>query len=804
MNADHVLRELEGMRALARVLAHGDADDLLQDAAVAALEDPPVEAPPRAWLAVVLRNRKRMTARAAARRAAREAAVATDELALREDDRPDAALERARVFERLATALVALEEPFRATVIRRYLDGKSAADIARELGVPAGTVRWRLATGLERLRAALDERDPAWKRAFAPLAPAAMPKGVLAGVMMKAKHSIVVALLLLLAGGAVLYVVTRKGGGEPVAREAAPARPIAKPAVATKRIVDEKVEAALPPGQGKPMLDATRGPGLVTGRVINWSTGDGVDGAEIVFTGDGGATTVRTRAGGAFELAPAAPGRFVLTTISAPGFLPYAPELLHSNVHVEVVRDRAVRGITVFLYPAIDYTGIVVDEKGKPVAGAKIRLLNTPAGEQALEKLETEWTSNKDGKFTFHAADEAVLEAVRGNQRGFAVLDGDAQNTHVMTIGIGPNAKPRDRTITGRVVDGGTPVANVLVRARPQDTGEATVRSFAFAMTGSDGTFTLEDLDESAYVLATQADGYATTVLKPVVGGARDIVIALDRGLAISGRVVDSGGDAVPAYTLVLFERRGVGRELVHAKSIVDATGRFEVRVPEGNYDLQASASGWAPSAFVKAAAGDRDLEIKVSEGATLSGQVLASDGSGPVQYARVMREARGGGASAQPSNAGTVTREDGTFELTGIPPGPVSITIGAGGFHPKIEAGMQASDGAKLGPVTITIVKLKPGEQPTLELVGIGVKLNAMGPDGLLVEGVIPGGGAADVGIVAGDELVEIDGLAVDELGFDGTIAKIRGVEGTTVSVTIRRAGKLVTLVVPRKKLRA
>ena len=43
-----------------------------------------------------------------------------------------------------AAALTALDEPFRTTVIRRYLDGQSAADIAKALGIPAGTVRWRL------------------------------------------------------------------------------------------------------------------------------------------------------------------------------------------------------------------------------------------------------------------------------------------------------------------------------------------------------------------------------------------------------------------------------------------------------------------------------------------------------------------------------------------------------------------------------------------------------------------------------------------------------------------------------------
>src|SRR5262249_29261348 len=148
---------------------HGDADadDLVQDTAIAAIMHPPAEDRPlRPWLATVLRNRWRMDVRARARRQAREQASSLDETvpALAGPD----AIERARVLERLASALVALEEPFRDVVIRRYLDGQSAAEIAQDLGIPSGTVRWRLKTGLDRLRAALEQTTPRWQLALLP------------------------------------------------------------------------------------------------------------------------------------------------------------------------------------------------------------------------------------------------------------------------------------------------------------------------------------------------------------------------------------------------------------------------------------------------------------------------------------------------------------------------------------------------------------------------------------------------------------------------------------------------------------
>ncbi|HET9623215.1 MAG TPA: RNA polymerase sigma factor, partial [Kofleriaceae bacterium] len=197
--------QLEGLRRLARSLVHGDADadDLLQDTAVAMLEHPPATGaddarPVRGWLQVVLRNRWRMDRRRDARRRERERAVEPASAAAPADE----VVARARTLEKLASALVALDEPFRTAVIRRYLDGESAADIARALAVPAGTVRWRLKTGLARLRAALDDRSPRWQGVLAPLAP-------LAGATVKTKTSISLAALLLFLLLGALAVVWR-------------------------------------------------------------------------------------------------------------------------------------------------------------------------------------------------------------------------------------------------------------------------------------------------------------------------------------------------------------------------------------------------------------------------------------------------------------------------------------------------------------------------------------------------------------------------------------------------------------------
>ncbi len=151
-------------RRLARALvAPGDADDLCQEVWVKALERPTATRQPRAWLATVLRRLGHNRFRSADRRRARERAAApADPLPT-----PEQSLGRLEIQRLLADRVEALEEPFRQTLLLRYFDGRSAAEIARRLAVPAGTIRWRLSSALDRLRAALDRGRPEWRRDWA-------------------------------------------------------------------------------------------------------------------------------------------------------------------------------------------------------------------------------------------------------------------------------------------------------------------------------------------------------------------------------------------------------------------------------------------------------------------------------------------------------------------------------------------------------------------------------------------------------------------------------------------------------------
>lgn len=144
------------VRRLARSLVHDEtaAEDLVQDTWVAALAKPPSDRRAlRGWLARVVRT-------LAWKQQRRVSTAPTTGL---EGEFPEGApgaelVERLELHRVLAEELRAIREPLRTTLLQRYIEGLSAAQIAQRSGVPAPTVRWRLQQGLEELRTRLDAR----------------------------------------------------------------------------------------------------------------------------------------------------------------------------------------------------------------------------------------------------------------------------------------------------------------------------------------------------------------------------------------------------------------------------------------------------------------------------------------------------------------------------------------------------------------------------------------------------------------------------------------------------------------------
>jgi RNA polymerase sigma-70 factor (ECF subfamily) len=134
----------------------GQAEDVVQETLLRAWRRRPQThgdtADLRPWLLTVAR---RVVIDGYRARRARPAEVADDVLAALPDaDVVDAALDRIVMLD----ALGALSDEHRSVLVELYYRGRSVAEAATELGVPAGTVKSRSYYALRALRLALVER----------------------------------------------------------------------------------------------------------------------------------------------------------------------------------------------------------------------------------------------------------------------------------------------------------------------------------------------------------------------------------------------------------------------------------------------------------------------------------------------------------------------------------------------------------------------------------------------------------------------------------------------------------------------
>ncbi len=175
------------------------AEDIVQEAMLASLERPDAAVSRSAWFAGAIKNLALQKVRKRSRSARR------DREASREEALPAASDSAARLEQQeiLIGCLLALDEPFRGTLIARYVDGLAPRKIAEREGTPIATVNSRLARGLERLREQLTLRHGGdktrWMAAMAPLLqpPPVMKGPVFLGALLM-KKSIVACLFLLL------------------------------------------------------------------------------------------------------------------------------------------------------------------------------------------------------------------------------------------------------------------------------------------------------------------------------------------------------------------------------------------------------------------------------------------------------------------------------------------------------------------------------------------------------------------------------------------------------------------------------
>jgi carboxypeptidase family protein/PDZ domain-containing protein len=534
-----------------------------------------------------------------------------------------------------------------------------------------------------------------------------------------------------------------------------------------------------------------------SGRVVSAVTGAGVAGAELTFSRSGEANAIGAAADGAFCFEPPQSGRWTLATVTAPGYLPFAPEWGHSPVLLDAREEARVHGVVVTLAPEVQYAGRVVDPAGRPVAGAEVRVLATGTADGAAMPLARRFTSDAGGAFEFAAPDGSELEARHPSfGPGRARVDLAARLARRVTIALAPpGAGPADAlSIRGRVEDpDGQPAAGALVVAWSRRTDRDSAPRQATV--DASGAFVVEGLPPGPWRVVASRDGLAPAVAQQVAAGASDVALRLRAGGRLQGAVRAGDGTPVTPFTLRV-RWRGDDRFLApRMLTVVDGAGRYDVGgLLPGPALVSASAPGRSPSPEVEVAipgpgAPPATADLELAPPARVFGTVIDAATHAPLAGAAVEVEGAEGAPSAMRGKASVRAGPDGRFELAAAATGAgVTLSVTAEGHHARVVPALPVSAGGEHGPVQVALTPLAPGEEPRAEVAGLGAVL-APADEALRVVSVTAGDVAAQAGLAPGDEVLAVEGLRVADVSLARAVNLMRAPENASVVLTVRRA---------------
>lgn len=420
--------------------------------------------------------------------------------------------------------------------------------------------------------------------------------------------------------------------------------------------------------------------------------------------------------------------------------------LAESQGHAPELRSLPVgslREMRLPLGPGRLLVGQVVDEKGRPVAGAEVTLAGTPfplvsdsihhlLSHQGRHQVRT----GPAGRFRFRDLPDGLFE-LSILHPDYAILD-DEQAVEGSAIGRLGTFVLRQGTVLRGTVTGadGSPVAGARVWALSRTEQRASDEAFAppSATTADDGSFSIPGRPSGQKLdFWVCADGFLQE-WSSIDFPEDPVQVRLLPAASIHGRVLGPDGSPLAGARVSACEGEemgGCGNRvatpcLEGEPATSDAEGRFHLaRLSPAWYTVTAQAPGLvnAEVSPVRAAAGEpMEVEIRFPEGATVSGRVTAPDGS-PLPGADVW-------VRSEKSAVWMTAREDGSFRVSGVAAGPNEIVARADGYE-DAERLLEVSGGLSGGEIRADLVLTPEEEKKLLEIRG-----RVAGPDGAPVEG--------------------------------------------------------------------
>jgi hypothetical protein len=422
-------------------------------------------------------------------------------------------------------------------------------------------------------------------------------------------------------------------------------------------------------GERGPVTVTLAPPARLTGRLVSARDGTPIR-RGLVWPADHPALFTRSEDGGGISVPLADGSRQVAA--AAGGFAPARLSIPARELHPVIV-----------LEPVRSLAGRIVDDAGRPVAGAEVRAFSSAAPLQAVAAT----FSDAGGGFRLSGLPsghgfrvEARREGYGAARREMPAAPGSAPAELVLVLRSG-------RIAFGSVRDpAGRPVRAARVLLVPEDGAEG----LPAVVSDASGVFHLPAVPPGAFTLSVRAPGFAPLVLPGlgVPAGTQpwDLGTAfLVPGAAIEGRVVRKDGSPVSgAHVRVLSRAAEEGRPPAgeDPRASTDGDGRFTLadQAAGSPCRLEVSAEGFLPVLSPEVAPPTAEpVTVVLSPSGQISGTVLA-DG-GPVAGAVVVAE-----MDARSPRAGrrfyTTSEADGGFLLRDVEPGGLILSASAEGYQ--------------------------------------------------------------------------------------------------------------------------
>ncbi len=408
--------------------------------------------------------------------------------------------------------------------------------------------------------------------------------------------------------------------------------------------------------------------------------------------------TATTGKDGRWEVDGVPSGLFPTIGVSA-SHPDWAPALVPSIGEFNGTRQKLLRSQHVFvLAPLTTLSGVVVDEGGRPVAGADIRVM--PAGRSSFHTT----TTDPSGRFQV-ARLHAMPTTVDAGAEGFRYA--------LKEVSIEPTTPElrfvlaRGRTVRGRVVDAtGKPLARVIVSLFPKGPRDYTSIGGNFStVTQADGRFEWTGAPDSDLNYEARNETLSATSGVVPDGPGHEVIITMNECRRLHLSVVDSeSGAPVKYFAVSVFDGE---RETVFQHH-QPRDGEFAEKLrSDSMHRMMIVAPGYRPQdAEIPAASGGRvDATIRLAPIKALEGMVV--DGAGnPVPHAtvglvdnRIEGCIRVRPGRLEPTGAGQVVETDSLgrfrFDKTGF-----ETSIAAA--HPIGFATLSLGDFARTGTIVL------------------------------------------------------------------------------------------------------